>query len=187
MLPRTTQQSYSAALGRESQIEPWLAFGQHAACRRKSSHGTMRKPMLRSPIPAQNEAAEELDVRKNPPLSKEEECFFLTSPFIEPMLRSPIPAQNEAAEELDVRKNPPLSKEEECFFLTSPFIEPMGLVKRPRPKAWATRLIFRPLLATLFLAALVALRGSSRPTARVCRSRFRTGGRPGGRTFRCRG
>src|SRR5579863_2954472 len=67
MLPRTTQQSYSAALGRESQIEPWLALGQPTACRRKSSHEPApqcsRKP-IHAP-PRNPAAAEGLDVRKN--------------------------------------------------------------------------------------------------------------------------
>src|SRR5712691_3781248 len=87
MLPRITQSSYSAALGRESQIEPWLAVGQHAACRREGSHGTTQTRCSRNPIhaPAPNlAAAEGLDVRKNPPLRRTEKCFFLTSPFIEP-------------------------------------------------------------------------------------------------------
>jgi len=70
MLPRTTQQSYSAALVRESQIEPWLAFANTLLAGAKSSHGTTQpkmnpQPDLRSGTKV--DAAEKgLDVRKKP-------------------------------------------------------------------------------------------------------------------------
>ena len=88
MLPRTTQQSYSAALVRESQIEPWLAFANTLLAGAKSSHGTTQpkmnpQPDLRSGTKV--DAAEKgLDVRKKTFLGIREKCFFLTSPFIEP-------------------------------------------------------------------------------------------------------
>src|ERR1700734_1624174 len=88
MLPRTTQQSYSAALVRESQIEPWLALANTLLAGAKSSHGTTQpkmnpQPDLRSGTKV--DAAEKgLDVRKKTFLGIREKCFFLTSPFIEP-------------------------------------------------------------------------------------------------------
>ena len=85
MLPRTTQQSYSAALVRESQIEPWLAFANTLLAGAKSSHGTTQpkmnpQPDLRSGTKV--DAAEKgLDVRKKTFLGIREKCFFLTSPL----------------------------------------------------------------------------------------------------------
>ena len=93
MLPRTTQQSYSAALVRESQIEPWLAFANTLLAGAKSSHGTTQpkmnpQPDLRSGTKI--DAAEKgLDVRKKTFLGIREKCFFLTSPFIEPGATEP--------------------------------------------------------------------------------------------------
>jgi len=60
MLPRTTQPSHSAALGRESQIEPWLAPGQHPACRRKEiarAAPAFRGAMAVKRLPIRQEAA----------------------------------------------------------------------------------------------------------------------------------
>ena len=97
MLPRTTQQSYSAALVRESQIEPWLAFANTLLAGAKSSHGTTQpkmnpQPDLRSGTKV--DAAEKgLDVRKKTFLGIREKCFFLTSPFIEPGDRLFFPCQ----------------------------------------------------------------------------------------------
>jgi hypothetical protein len=79
MLPRTTQQSHSAALSRESQIEPWLALANTLlAGARARSEMTQLDGSTEPPIhaPAPRLAAEGLDVRKKPPLSKEEECFL---------------------------------------------------------------------------------------------------------------
>src|SRR5712671_6583164 len=91
MLPRTTQQSYSAALGRESQIEPWLATANPLLAGAKARTAPRPQCSATGPVQQRNlAAAEGLDVRKNPPLSKEEKSFFLTSPFIEP--QSFIPA-----------------------------------------------------------------------------------------------
>ncbi len=86
MLPRTTQQSYSAALGRESQIEPWLAIGQPTACRREEfarNDATVDEPATRSTLRHQvdQDAAEKgLDVRKKPSWEYGE-VFFLDIPF----------------------------------------------------------------------------------------------------------
>jgi hypothetical protein len=53
---------------------------------------------------------------------------------------------------------------------------------------WATFNFIYLVRSGLYVpAGLEALPGAFRPRGRVCRSRFRTGGRPGGRTFRCRG
>ena len=85
MLPRTTQQSYSAALGRESQIEPWLAFANTLLAGAKSSHGTTQPKMLPQPIhaPAPSLAAAQRGwmSEKKPPSKKEGEVFFLDIPF----------------------------------------------------------------------------------------------------------
>ena len=76
------------AIGRESQIEPWLAFANTLLAGAKSSHGTTQpkmnpQPDLRSGTKV--DAAEKgLDVRKKTFLGIREKCFFLTSPFIEP-------------------------------------------------------------------------------------------------------
>src|ERR1700693_3466683 len=83
MLPRTTQQSYSAALGRESQIEPWLAICQPAACRREARTEPRNTHDDPNPDPRSGTlaAAEGLDVRKKPSSKKEGEVFFLDIPF----------------------------------------------------------------------------------------------------------
>src|SRR6266849_4238268 len=84
MLPRITQSSNSAALGRESQIEPWLAVGQHAACRRKRVR-TERQPMLPQTDSRSGTATcrpcRGAGCQKKPSSKKEGEVFFLDIPF----------------------------------------------------------------------------------------------------------
>jgi hypothetical protein len=88
MLPRITQKSNSAALRRESQIEPWLAISQPTACRREDgarNHPTQMLREIRSTLQHQALPSQRgLDVRKNLP-GNGEKCFLLTSPFIEPV------------------------------------------------------------------------------------------------------
>src|SRR5271157_1231877 len=45
MLPRITQQSYSAAPRRESQIEPWLANRHRQACAASATNGCRNAEM----------------------------------------------------------------------------------------------------------------------------------------------
>src|SRR5437588_3995343 len=84
MLPRITQSSNSAALGRESQIEPWLAVGQHAACRRKRVR-TERQPMLPQTDSRSGTATcrpcRGAGCQKKPSSKKDGKVFFLDIPF----------------------------------------------------------------------------------------------------------
>src|SRR5258708_9634149 len=84
MLPRITQSSYSAALGRESQIEPWLAVGQHAACRREELPRNDANQMLPQPDPrsgAEPCRRRGAGCQKKPSSKKDGEVFFLDIPF----------------------------------------------------------------------------------------------------------
>src|SRR5271165_3152031 len=86
MLPRTTQQSHSAALGRESQIEPWLAIANTllAGAKARSERRNQDAAATDSRSSTKSCRRRGAGSQKKTPLSKEEECFFLTSPFIEP-------------------------------------------------------------------------------------------------------
>jgi len=91
-------------------------------------------------------AAEGLDVRKKTPLSKEEKCFFLTSPFIEPAVlvnsmksKAWATRQRRRREGAGCQKKTLPGNKGEVFFLTSPFIEHAVLVNSMKSKAWATR------------------------------------------------
>ena len=84
MLPRTTQQSNSAALGRESQIEPWLALGQHAACRREELPRNDANQMLSQSDPrsgAEPCRRRGAGCQKKPSSKKDGKVFFLDIPF----------------------------------------------------------------------------------------------------------
>src|SRR5258708_9764771 len=84
MLPRITQSSYSAALGRESQIEPWLAVGQHAACRREELPRNDANQMLPQPDPrsgAEPCRRRGAGCQKKPSSKKDGKVFFLDIPF----------------------------------------------------------------------------------------------------------
>src|SRR5271167_1551470 len=87
MLPRTTQQSHSAALRRESQIEPSLALRHRPAC--AASAPNDRCSVDVKTITELRTSATKLDARgwmseNYPSLQPREKCFLLTSPFIEP-------------------------------------------------------------------------------------------------------
>ena len=93
MLPRTTQQSHSAAPRRESPIEPWLAHRHRSACvasaperRRRMEVKTTSEPRdLRHSATPRGWMS-----RKLPFLPSKGKCFLLTSPFIEPRSFSPV-------------------------------------------------------------------------------------------------
>jgi hypothetical protein len=87
MLPRITQESHSAALRRESQIEPWLANGHRKACAASASEGCRNaemKTVRQMRLVATKHDEKGLDARELPRLQRWEKCFLLTSPFIEP-------------------------------------------------------------------------------------------------------
>src|SRR5258708_12110959 len=90
MLPRITQSSYSAALGRESQIEPWLAVGQHAACRREELPRNDANQMLPQPDPrsgAEPCRRRGAGCQKKPSSKKDGKVFFLDIPFYRTRLK----------------------------------------------------------------------------------------------------
>src|ERR1019366_2383622 len=87
MPPRTTPQSHSAALRRESQIEPWLAHRHRQACaasatERRRSAGMKTTTAL--PISAARHDQRGWMSENYSRLQRREDCFLLTSPFIEP-------------------------------------------------------------------------------------------------------
>jgi len=96
-------------------------------------------------------AAEGLDVRKKTPLSKEEKCFFLTSPFIEPAVlvnsmksKAWATRQRRRREGAGCQKKTLPGNKGEVFFLDIPFYRTRGIgefdeVKKPGPPARCRR------------------------------------------------
>jgi len=79
-------------------------------------------------------AAEGLDVRKKTPLSKEEKCFFLTSPFIEPAVlvnsmksKAWATRQRRRREGAGCQKKTLPGNKGKVFFLDIPFYRTRGI------------------------------------------------------------
>ena len=85
MLPRTTQQSHSAAPRREPQIEPWLAKANELLVGAQRTNATNANPEMRADANNTIEAASQLlagagcQVKQNLPAKGE--VFLLDIPF----------------------------------------------------------------------------------------------------------
>ena len=67
-------------------VGQWPTRCLQARTGRTERRNHMLRKSLHALVPQLGVRAEGLDVRKKSPLSKEEKCFFLTSPFIEPRI-----------------------------------------------------------------------------------------------------
>ena len=91
MLPRTTQQSHSAAPRREPQIEPWLAMLPPSCLSAPRPRPNQRQVRTRKCVMTRTSRSKPcrsgqqgLDAKKNKTSLRRVKCFYLTSPFIEP-------------------------------------------------------------------------------------------------------